>query len=205
MFTDESTAGYAVAQAVGGQWFANVVNVATLVGGFASCVAIQASTSRLMFVMGRDGVLPRRVFGYLHPRYRTPLFNLLLIGAAGMFAMWLSLETATSFINFGAFLAFTVVNICVITRRAAAGAAGVRPRCRRGVDRPLSAPVRARPAAVSTPPRSTAGRCPRPMRRSEGRRAVRRGPAAQSVAATPAQGMMIVGGSGSPVNPLVFE
>ncbi|MBW0101065.1 APC family permease [Pseudonocardia sp. KRD291] len=114
VFADESTAGYAVAQAVGGQWFADVVNVMTLIGGFASCVAIQASTSRLMFVMGRDGVLPRKAFGYLHPRFRTPLFNLLLIGAAGMLAMWLSLETATSFINFGAFLAFTVVNICVI-------------------------------------------------------------------------------------------
>lgn len=30
-----------------------------MLGGFASCVAIQAGTSRLMFVMGRDNVLPR--------------------------------------------------------------------------------------------------------------------------------------------------
>jgi amino acid transporter len=113
-FKDESTAGFAVATLAGGQRFANVYNVLTLIGGMASCIAIQASTSRLMYVMGRDGVLPRRAFGYLHPRFRTPVFNLCLVAAAGLLATRLSLATATSFINFGAFLAFTVVNACVI-------------------------------------------------------------------------------------------
>ncbi|TQC39139.1 APC family permease, partial [Rhodococcus sp. WS4] len=114
-FTDESTAGYEVAILAGGEHFANITNAIGLLGGFASCVAIQASTSRLMFVMGRDNVLPRRVFGYLHPKVRTPVFNLLLIAAVGLFAVKLSLAAATSLINFGAFLAFTLVNICVIT------------------------------------------------------------------------------------------
>jgi amino acid transporter len=113
-FDDESTAGFAVATLAGGKGFANVYNVLTLIGGMASCIAIQASTSRLMFVMGRDGVLPRRAFGYLHPTFRTPVFNLCLVAAAGLLATRLSLATATSFINFGAFLAFTVVNVCVI-------------------------------------------------------------------------------------------
>jgi amino acid transporter len=113
-FKDEATAGYEIAVAAGGTRFANVYNVLTLIGGFASCLAIQASTSRLMFVMGRDGALPRRVFGTLHPRFRTPVFNLLLIAIAGLFATRLSLATAASFINFGAFLAFTLVNVCVI-------------------------------------------------------------------------------------------
>ena len=128
-FHDESTAGYAVATFVGGKSFADVFNILTLLGGLASCIAIQASTSRLMYVMGRDGVLPRRTFGYLHPTFRTPIFNLLLIAAAGLLATRLSLATATSFINFGAFLAFTVVNICVI-------AASVRSR-RRQEHRPV--------------------------------------------------------------------
>lgn len=113
-FSDESTAGYAVAIGAGGKHFADVLNIITLLGGFASCVAVQASTSRLMYVMGRDNVLPRKVFGYLHPRFRTPVFNLALIALVGLFATRLSLATATSFINFGAFLAFTLVNVCVI-------------------------------------------------------------------------------------------
>lgn len=113
-FADESTAGYDIAITAGGQRFADVLNVVTLLGGLASCVAIQASTSRLMYVMGRDGVLPRRTFGYLSPRFRTPLFNVVLIALVGLFATKLSLATATSFINFGAFLAFALVNVCVI-------------------------------------------------------------------------------------------
>ncbi|WP_105033723.1 APC family permease [Cryobacterium aureum] len=113
-FTDPSTASYAMSVLVGGPVFAQIVNIVIIVGGFASCMAIQASTSRLMFVMGRDGVLPRRLFGRLNSKFKTPVFNLVLIGAVGMLALNLSLGTAASFINFGAFLTFTVVNVCVI-------------------------------------------------------------------------------------------
>ncbi|MFC9281664.1 hypothetical protein [Streptomyces collinus] len=99
---------------VGGKTFADVANIVGMLGGFASCVAIQASTSRLMFVMGRDGALPRQVFGRLHRKLLTPVVNVLIIGAVGLPAMNLSPADATSFINFGAFLGFTLVNLCVI-------------------------------------------------------------------------------------------
>ena len=113
-FQDVSTAGFEVDKQTGGKTFANIVNTIGIVGGFASCIAVQASTSRLLYVMGRDGVFPRRVFGYLHPRFRTPVWNLILVGVVALFALKLSLDTATSFINFGAFLAFVVVNLCVL-------------------------------------------------------------------------------------------
>jgi amino acid transporter len=80
----------------------------------ASCLAVQASGSRLLFVMGRDGVLPRKVFGFLHDRFRTPVLNLLIIAVIGVGGMFLTVGDATSLINFGAFLAFTVANVCVI-------------------------------------------------------------------------------------------
>jgi amino acid transporter len=64
--------------------------------------------------MGRDGALPKAVFGNLSKKTGTPVLNLLLTAAAGVIAMKLDLTTATSFINFGAFLGFTLVNICVI-------------------------------------------------------------------------------------------
>lgn len=113
-FEDSSTASYAMSVLVGGKVFADIVNLVVIVGGFASAMAIQASTSRLMFVMGRDGVLPKRFFGRLSSRFNTPLLNLVLIGAVAMLGLGLSLDTATSFINFGAFLTFTMVNVCVV-------------------------------------------------------------------------------------------
>ncbi|MET7296681.1 APC family permease [Streptomyces griseoloalbus] len=113
-FADESSAGYAVSTLVGGKGFADIANIITMLGGFASCVAIQASTSRLMFVMGRDNVLPRPVFGRLHPKLFTPVPNVLIVAVVALLAMNLTLADATSLINFGAFLGFTLVNACVI-------------------------------------------------------------------------------------------
>lgn len=113
-FEESATAAYAMQVLVGGQFYANITNMLFIIGGFASGLAIQASTSRLLYVMGRDGVLPRRLFGRLNPRTKTPIFNLVLVGAMSLLALNISLDIATSFINFGAFLAFAAVNLCVI-------------------------------------------------------------------------------------------
>lgn len=86
-FPDENSAGYLVSTTVGGRTFADVANIISMLGGFASCVAIQASTSRLMFVMGRDGALPRQIFGRLHRKLLTPVASVVIIGFVGLLAM----------------------------------------------------------------------------------------------------------------------
>ncbi|POX52533.1 Putrescine importer PuuP [Streptomyces sp. Ru71] len=115
VFDDPEIVAYTMSVEVGGQTFADWTNLAGIVGGFASGLAVQLSSSRLMYIMGRDGVLPKRVFGALHPRTMTPVYCLLITGAMCVLGLDISLATATSFINFGAFLGFTVVNVCVIT------------------------------------------------------------------------------------------
>jgi amino acid transporter len=64
--------------------------------------------------MGRDRILPHRIFGFIHPRFQTPALNIALAGVVGLIALLLDVATSTSFINFGAFLAFTAVNLCVV-------------------------------------------------------------------------------------------
>lgn len=113
-FESADTAGFEVLGAIGGPVFAGIVNAAILIGTLASCFAVQASGSRLLFVMGRDGVLPRRVFGRLSQKFRTPVVSLLFIAAIGVAGQLLTMGDATSLINFGAFLAFATANICVI-------------------------------------------------------------------------------------------
>ncbi len=81
---------------------------------FGSGIAAQASAARLTYAMGRDGALPRQFFGFLHPRFRTPVLNILLSGAVGLLGLFMDVTTSTSFINFGAFIAFTMVNVSVI-------------------------------------------------------------------------------------------
>lgn len=112
-FTDESSAAFEIATTIGGNLFASFFLAGLVVAQFASGIAAQASASRLMFAMGRDGVLPR-IFGKLQPRFATPVFGIVLTGLVGLVALTLDVSTSTSFINFGAFTAFTFVNISVL-------------------------------------------------------------------------------------------
>lgn len=112
-FTDESSAAFEIATTIGGNLFASFFLAGLVVAQFASGIAAQASASRLMFAMGRDGVLPR-VFGRLQPRFATPVFGIVLTGLVGLVALALDVSTSTSFINFGAFTAFTFVNVSVL-------------------------------------------------------------------------------------------
>ena len=78
--------------------------------------------------MGRDGALPRGL-SYVLPSLRTPAVAITLIGVTGLGALFLDVTTSTSFINFGAFSAFTLVNLSVIAyflrHRPQGGAVGV--------------------------------------------------------------------------------
>lgn len=114
-FADVDAAAFQIAQTIGGDLFAAIFLVGLVVAQFTAGLSAQASVGRLLYAMGRDGVLPKRFFGYLHPRLRTPLLNLLFAGLIGLIALFLTEESSTSFINFGAFLAFTAVNVSVAT------------------------------------------------------------------------------------------
>lgn len=99
---------------VGGRIFQVLFLSASLFGVFASGLASHASVSRLLYVMGRDNMLPKKFFGSLSQRYFTPTFNIVLVGVVCLFAMVFTVETAVHFISFGSLIAFSFVNISVI-------------------------------------------------------------------------------------------
>lgn len=105
-----------IAKNIGGDLFVSIFLIGLIIGQFASGLAAQASASRLLYAMGRDGVLPKALFGKLHPRFHTPVNSILLCGAVALLALFMDVTTSVSFINFGAFLAFTSVNLSVIAR-----------------------------------------------------------------------------------------
>lgn len=113
-FASVDSAASEIALMIGGDLFVTVFLATLVVAQFTSGLAAQASVGRLLFAMGRDGVLPAAIFGKLHRKWRTPVFNLVIVGMVGLLALTLDVTTSTSFINFGAFLAFTAVNLSVI-------------------------------------------------------------------------------------------
>lgn len=114
VFENTDAAATQIAKNIGGDIFVTIFLIGLIVGQFASGISAQASASRLLYAMGKDGVFYKKIFANLHKNYRTPQFNIIFCGAVAIIALFVDVMTAASFINFGAFLAFIMVNISVI-------------------------------------------------------------------------------------------
>lgn len=117
-FTDVDTAGMDVAMEAGGNFLVSFFTAAYVAGALASAVASQVSVSRILYSMGRNKLLPPKVFGVLHPRFQTPYLAAIVVGIVSLLALVVSLDLASSVISFGALIAFTVVNLSVIKHYA---------------------------------------------------------------------------------------
>ncbi|MCK8610092.1 APC family permease [Agromyces sp. C10] len=113
-YTSVDAASLDVVAAAGGEFLVNFFTAAYVAGCVASVLASQATVARILFAMGRDGVLPRRVFGKLHPRFRTPAGAILVVSGISLLGLALGLEMISLLISFGALVAFTMVNLSVI-------------------------------------------------------------------------------------------
>src|SRR5690606_148636 len=115
IFPSVETAFMDVTRLVGGLALFQTFGVVIAVGSLGSGMAAQVAAGRLLFAMGRDDVLPRKVFGNLNPRTNTPVANVIIIGVLALVgALILSLEHAGSLLNFGAFLSFMGVNLAAL-------------------------------------------------------------------------------------------
>jgi len=116
-FPNLETAFMDICYRVGGAFLFNAMGVILIVAAFGSGLTGTLGAARLLFGMGRDGVLPRKFFAHLKPGSSTPTNNILLIGAlafAGaelLYHIGNAYEHAGELLNFGAFLAFTGVNL----------------------------------------------------------------------------------------------
>lgn len=117
-FNDPEAALPEIALYVGGKLFQSIFLCTTFVNTLASGLASHASVSRLLYVMGRDNVFPEKWFGSIHTKWGTPAFNVILVGIVSLSAIFFDLVTAASLINFGALMAFTFVNLSVISHFA---------------------------------------------------------------------------------------
>jgi len=114
-FVDPDTASTELISHVGGTVLGYVWTGIYVVTCITCCIAAQTSASRLLFGMGRDGVLPKKFFAHVHPKYKTPSRNILFLGVlAAVVASFTDLLSISSVINFGALAGFTIVNLAVI-------------------------------------------------------------------------------------------
>ncbi len=103
---------------VGGSLFQAYILGFAIFTVLASGISAHAGVSRLMYVMGRDGVINKKIFGHISPKSFTPSYNILIVGLVALAAGFMDLEIIVSLISFGALTAFTFVNLSVISRYA---------------------------------------------------------------------------------------
>lgn len=142
-FPNLETAFMDICQRVGGVVLFNAMAVILVLAAFGSGLTGGLGAARLLFGMGRDNVLPRRVFGYLSPGSSTPTYNVLIIGVLTFVGAVLlnsvgnAYEHAGELLNFGAFLAFMGVNFATFWQFAVIGQPGYRKRVLADIALPL--------------------------------------------------------------------
>lgn len=112
-FADPDSASVDVMRRVGGELLVSAFTATYIAGCFASAMVSQASVSRVLFAMGRDGALPR-VFGKLVTKKRVPANAIMLVSLFSLIALFITLDTVANMISFGALFAFSAVNLAVI-------------------------------------------------------------------------------------------
>ncbi|MFT4219159.1 MAG: amino acid permease [Microbacterium sp.] len=113
-FESADTAAIDVTMAVGSHWLSAMFIAGYVAGALGSALTSQASVSRILFAMGRDGVLPRVVFGHLNERFGTPVVATLVVSVFSLAAIWIDLALLSNMISFGALMAFSMVNLSVL-------------------------------------------------------------------------------------------
>jgi amino acid transporter len=113
-FADVDSGSLDVMKTAGGQFLSTFFTAAYVAGALGSAITSQASVARILYAMGRDGILPRRVFGHIPPRFTTPTYAILVVSVVSLGAIWIDLADLASIVSFGALVAFSAVNLTVI-------------------------------------------------------------------------------------------
>ena len=98
-------------------WFAKTVKVGAIIGLTSVILVLMYGQTRIFYTMARDGLLPK-IFARVHPKYRTPSLNTILVGvivatAAGVF----DINSLGDMTSVGTLAAFAVVCLSVIWLR----------------------------------------------------------------------------------------
>lgn len=114
---DPSVGVFEFFPAMGQPWLADVFFVVDNFATFVCAMSALAAVSRILYSMGRDNILPKKIFGKLSPRFQTPVINILITTGVAMTALFYqdNLLGAASLISFGAISGFIMVNISVIS------------------------------------------------------------------------------------------
>jgi putrescine importer len=109
------TAFMDVARIAGGPLLFTAYGMVLLVSSMACGLAGHVGAARLLYSMGRDDVIPKKIFGHLSAKRGNPVYNEWIVGMVAYIAvLTIPWQLAAEIVTFGALLAFTAVNLVAL-------------------------------------------------------------------------------------------
>ncbi len=87
-----------------------IISIAAIAGLTSVLIVMLLGQSRVFFAISKDGLLPKKTFGEVHPKFRTPWKANILIGAVvSLISAFTPIEGISKMVNIGTLLAFVLV------------------------------------------------------------------------------------------------
>lgn len=100
------------------KWAANIIIVGSIAGLTSVMLVMLLGQSRVLYAMAKDGLLPRRFFGDIHAKFRTPWKATILAGMlAAIVGSVTPIDDIGKMVNIGTLLAFVIVCISITILR----------------------------------------------------------------------------------------
>ncbi len=96
----------------------HIITLGALAGLTSVMLVMLLGQTRVLYSMAKDGLLPKRVFAEIHPRFRTPWKNTILVGLlAALIGSVTPIDDIGKMVNIGTLLAFVIVCVAVVVLR----------------------------------------------------------------------------------------
>jgi amino acid transporter len=116
---EQASAGLSVIleHITGSTWASTVLAAGAVVSIFSVVLVVMYGQTRILFAMGRDGLLPS-MFAKVNPRTMTPVNNTVIVAVAvSLLAGFVPLDYLLDMVSIGTLVAFITVSIGVIVLR----------------------------------------------------------------------------------------
>ncbi len=96
----------------------HVITLGALAGLTSVMLVMLLGQTRVLYAMANDGLLPKKFFAAVHPKFRTPYKNTMLVGLlAAIVGSVTPIDDIGKMVNIGTLLAFVIVCIAVLILR----------------------------------------------------------------------------------------
>jgi APA family basic amino acid/polyamine antiporter len=96
----------------------NIITLGALAGLTSVMLVMLLGQTRVLYSMANDGLLPRKFFADIHPKWRTPWKNTFLVGTlAAVVGSLTPIDDIGKMVNIGTLLAFVIVCIAIMVLR----------------------------------------------------------------------------------------